>query len=334
MIKLTGILFASFALDFIIGDPYYRFHPVRIIGFGVSFFEKTLRKIGCNGRWGGIFLVTVIVIFFLALYLLTSLVFYGIYPPLGLCFDIFICYSCLALKDLIVHVRDVLRALEAAELSEARKKISRVVGRKATCLDERGISRAAIETLAENFVDGFLSPVCWYVAGAVLAVLSGPFQANMAVGIMFVYKMINTLDSMVGHRNEKYLRFGWAGARIDDVMNFIPARLSLFVLFAGTLFSSSHPVKGLKVALRDRLKHDSPNSAHAESFFAGALDIRLGGPTAYNDGYHNRPWLGAGSPDPSVMDIQRAICIIRYSGYVTAALAVASICVTASLFVK
>ena len=192
-------------------------------------------------------------------------------------------------------------------------------------LDDREISRAAIETLAENFVDGFLSPIFWYVTGGILTCLSGYYQVNVAVGFMLVFKIANTLDSMVGYRTEKYLQFGWAGARLDDCMNFFPPRLSLFVLFFGTLFAFMHPIKGLRGALRDRLKHDSPNSAHAESFFAGALNIRLGGPAQYSDGHRSRPWLGIGSPDPVPIDIKRAIRIIKYSAGVTIALSFAVI---------
>ena len=150
-----------------------------------------------------------------------------------------------------------------------------VVGRDVRFLDEKGVCRASVETLAENFVDGFLSPLFWCLMGAVLANLLGLSPIKTAMSFMLAFKVASTLDSMVGYKNPDYIDFGVAGARLDDIMNFIPARFSLIILFVGAGISGFHPVNGLKAAMGDRLKHESPNSAHAESFVAGALDIRL-----------------------------------------------------------
>lgn len=166
-------------------------------------------------------------------------------------FDLFICYSCLALKDLVVHIKPVIHALETGDLPEARKRIALVVGRNIQSLDDKGVSRAAVETLAENFVDGFLSPVFWYLLGGILACILGLSPVITALSFMLAFKVGSTLDSMVGYKSPRFMDFGWASAKLDDVMNFIPARLSLIILFFGAWISGLHPLDGLRVALRD-----------------------------------------------------------------------------------
>jgi adenosylcobinamide-phosphate synthase len=316
MLELTGILFFAFVIDLFIGDPIYRLHPVRIVGNGISIAEKVLRKFGLNGREGGVILVLVLETVSLSVYLAVSLALHRVYLPLGLCFDLYICYSLLALGDLFRHIKPVIRSLEAANLPEARKTVGMLLGRDTHYLDESGVSRGAVETLAENFVDGFLSPVFWYVAGGVLAFLLRLSPVIAALSFMLVFKIASTLDSMVGYKNPEYLYFGWAGARLDDLLNFIPARLSLGILFAGAWISGLHPLDGIRVALRDRKKHDSPNAGHAESFVAGALHIRLNGPIRYPDGLKNKPWLGDGSPDVGPMHIRRTIFLIKCSTWI------------------
>ncbi len=256
---------------------------------------------------------------FLATFLALSLVFHHLNALLGLGFDLFICYSCLALKDLFYHTDQVIRALESGNLPEAREGIAMVVGRDVRFLDEKGISRAAMETLAENFVDGFLSPIFWYLSGGILGYIFGLSPVMSAVGFMITFKVASTLDSMVGYKDSEFLEFGWAGAKLDDIMNFIPARVSLMVLFAGAWICRLKPMEGIKTALRDRLKHDSPNSAHAESFVAGALNVRLGGPTIYPDGQKDKPWLGEGNPDPLPQHIRRTASLLTRSAWVAVA---------------
>jgi adenosylcobinamide-phosphate synthase len=171
--------------------------------------------------------------------------------------------------------------------------------------------------LAENFVDGFFSPLFWFFAGALLATLFGAAPQDMAIAAMLIFKGVSTLDSMVGYRSPKYLRFGWASARLDDVMNLVPARLSILALFLGACLTRLAPFDGLRTALRDRLKHDSPNAAHAESFVAGSLHIRLGGPTRYPDGLKDKPWLGDGSAKMTTQHIRQAAALITGSGWIT-----------------
>jgi adenosylcobinamide-phosphate synthase len=317
MYELTVVIFVAFLADLLIGDPRYRYHPVRIIGRCIAMIEATLRSHGLNGKLGGLLLLLAAEIATLAGYLISSLSLRALYPLLGLGFDIFICYSCLALKDLLDHVRGVIHALEVANLPEARQSISLVVGRDVRYLDEEGVCRAAVETLAENFVDGFFSPIFWYVVGGLAGFLTGTATVLTAVGCMLAFKVVSTLDSMVGYKTPEFLRLGWAGARMDDLMNFIPARLSLIILFGGAWFSGLKALEGLRVAMRDRLKHDSPNSAHAESFAAGALGINLGGSTRYPEGLRDRPWLGDGAGSPGPGHIRQAARLLRYSAWMT-----------------
>jgi len=173
MLELALILFLAFILDLLLGDPRYRFHPIRLIGRCIALFIRILRHVGLDGRTGGIILVMMIAFAFLTAFLVLSIVFHRINVFIGLGFDLFICYSCLALKDLFYHTDKVIHALEGGNLSEARKEIAMVVGRDVHFLDEKGVCRAAMETLAENFVDGFLSPLFWYLSGGILGYIFG-----------------------------------------------------------------------------------------------------------------------------------------------------------------
>ena len=316
MLELAIILFLAFILDLLLGDPRYRLHPIRLIGRCISFFTRILRRDGLDGRWGGVALVIMVELIFVAAFLVPSLVLKHLNILLGLGFDLFICYSCLALKDLFYHMDRVNHALEEGNLAEARKAISMVVGRDVRFLDEKGVSRAAIETMAENFVDGFLSPLFWYFSGGILGYMLGLSPVIAAVGFMMVFKVASTLDSMVGYKDSRFLEFGRAGAKLDDIMNFIPARLSLMVLLAGAWISKLKASEGIRVALRDRLKHDSPNAAHAESFVAGALEVSLGGPSVYPDGQKDKPWLAKGNPDPLPLHIRRTTSLLTRSAWV------------------
>ncbi|MFO7986155.1 MAG: adenosylcobinamide-phosphate synthase CbiB [Desulfatiglandaceae bacterium] len=313
--ELTLILVPAFFLDLILGDPHYKLHPIRLMGGCIAFFTTGLKRLGLYTKAGGILLVGMVAGTFLIPYWTLAAVFHHIHGLLGLGFDVFMVYSCLALKDLFSHTDRVIQALERNHLSRARKGIALVVGRDVRTLDETGVSRAAIETLAENFVDGFLSPIFWYVSGGLLGYVLGVSPVATAVSLMLVFKVISTLDSMVGYKNVEYVRFGWAGARGDDVMNFLPARVSLVILFIGAWICRCHAPAGLRTALRDRLKHESPNAGHPESFMAGALNVRLGGPTLYPEGLKPKPWLGKAYPDPLPRHIRKAGALLKSSAW-------------------
>ncbi|MBW1868891.1 MAG: cobalamin biosynthesis protein [Deltaproteobacteria bacterium] len=189
MFESAIILFLAFILDLLLGDPRYRFHPIRLIGRCISFFTHILRRAGLDGRWGGVVLVMMVVFIFLTAFLASGLVLHRINILLSLGFDLFVCYSCLALKDLFYHMDRVNHALKGDNLAEARKAISMVVGREVRFLDEKGISRAAIETMAENFVDGFLSPIFWYLSGGILGYIFGLSPVMTAVVFMLTFKV-------------------------------------------------------------------------------------------------------------------------------------------------
>lgn len=315
--ELPAIIFLAFISDSLVGDPRYRWHPIRIIGNAVAYLVNVLKKFGLTGRGGGLLLAFIVTAISISLYLDLHLALDYVHPALSISLDLFVCYSCIALKDLSDHIRPVIAALENGDLTDARAALSMVVGRDVNRLDEPGIIRAAVETLAENFVDGFLSPLFWYIVGGVIAGLTGIFPLPAAVCLMIVFKVSSTLDSMVGYKNDEFSGIGWAGARLDDLLNFVPARLCLIILSLGAAVTGLDPVGGLKVAMRDRLKHDSPNAAHAESFVAGALGVRLGGPTIYAEGLKKKPWLGEGNTDPAIGHIRKTVALLQVSSWIS-----------------
>ncbi len=287
----------SFILDLIFGDPHYRLHPVRLIG---RLIELLYRNISLeNKKTKGAAIVVFSVVICLIIYFFIK----KISGKLWIFWDIYLCYSFIALKDLFDHINPLKEALEKEDLDEARRLISRVVGRDPERLDREGIIRAAVETISENFVDGFLSPLFWFSVGCIF---------GYPVAFMLFYKVVNTLDSMLGYKTEELKEVGYFSAKLDDIMNFIPARISLFIFFTVALFLRLDAKRALSVALRDRLKHESPNSGHPEAFFAGLLGIRLGGPTYYPYGLVKKGFLGDERRRPSVSDISFSL---RFSGY-------------------
>lgn len=311
------ILISGFIIDLFIGDPNYKYHPVRIIGNFISLLLKKLKSACPNNRLTGIYLAILTILFCVSIYSGLFLLFNRIHPIAGSLLNVFFIYSLIALKDLLKHCRPVIDALQVKDIEKARKSIGMIVGRDVNYLDEAGIVRAAVETLAENFVDGFLSPVFWYAAGCLTGAVLDINPVYSGVVFLLIFKAASTLDSMVGYKTEEFKETGWAGARLDDLMNFIPARLSLIILFLGAVFSGLDPLSGLRTSMRDRLKHESPNSAHSESFTAGAIRARLGGPTRYCDGVKEKPWLGGEFPDLDIDDIRRVMRLILYSSFIT-----------------
>jgi adenosylcobinamide-phosphate synthase len=194
-----------------------------------------------------------------------------------------------ALRSLHDHVAAVAQPLQSGDIDAARLAVAQIVGRDSAALDEAGIARAAIESLAENASDGIVAPVLWGALFGLPGILG--------------YKAVNTLDSMIGHRSERHLWFGWAAARIDDVANFIPARLTGF-LFA---VAAAHPSKTLSCMVRDANRHRSINAGWPEAAMAGALGVRLSGPRSYHGSVTDEPWLNEGARDPLAADIRRGL---------------------------
>jgi len=280
-------LILAFILDLAIGDPRWLPHPVRIIGKAITHMENFLRSFfaGSGERAGGIILVLLIVLpsalvaFFVSELLRR--------PASGLLFVIsnalliYLIGTTIALRELVSSAKLVIDLVKAGMLDDARRQLSMIVGRDTADLSEDGMLRATIETLAENLSDGVIAPVFYLSIGGL------PFA--------MAYKAINTLDSMVGYKNDRYIRFGWAAARLDDIANYIPARITgVFIALASfILLRSLHSGNGsLKIMFRDGKNHSSPNSGVPEAAMAGALGVRLGGPSMYGGVIVAKPYIG------------------------------------------
>lgn len=295
MLHLSALLL-GFIIDLIIGDPQSSFHPVRFIGRLIEASESRLRRAFPKNEKGelaaGIVLViitvlipTVIVILLLRLFGLVS-----VYLRFAL--ETVLCWQFLAVKSLRVESMKVYRALKSGSINEARKAVSMIVGRDTDSLDEEGIVRAAVETVAESASDGIIAPLIFMaIGGAPLGVL---------------YKAVNTMDSMVGYKNERYLYFGRAAAIFDDILNFIPARIAGILMCLASGIVGMNMKNAFAVFIRDRKNHKSPNSAHTEAACAGALGIRLGGTNLYFGKPVEKPYIGDALRPAETEDIRRA----------------------------
>ena len=272
----------GFLLDLLLGDPRWLYHPVRIIGNGISLMEKGLRKVFPKTKGGeraaGTLLVLVIVLVSAAVPFGILYLAYGWHPWLGLTLETFMCYQLLATRSLRDESKKVYDALQTGDLEKSRYAVSMIVGRDTQSLTEEGVTKAAVETVAENTSDGIIAPLFYMMIGG-------------AVG-GFAYKAINTMDSMVGYKNEKYQFFGTPAALLDDVVNYIPARLSAWLMILGAFLLKMNGKNAKKVYLRDRYQHASPNSAHTEAVMAGALEIQLAGDAWYFGELHKKPFIG------------------------------------------
>ncbi len=326
MILAAAILFTAFILDLFLGDPPFLFHPVRLIGAAISAFEKLLLRLRWSGSGGGILLVTMTIVLAIGTYLILRQFIAELHTFLAAVLDLYLAYSCLALKDLCKHAEPIAETLARNDLTQARTELQKIVGRDTSNLDPEGVARGAVESVAENFVDGVLSPMFWYSLIALFSHLFGcPAPAAAGIVGMLAFKSISTLDSMVGYRSEHYLLFGRPAARLDDRANFLPARLSLIILSIGAVLSGEKAWAGWKISKRDRLKHLSPNAGHSESFVAGALGIRLGGPAVYQEEIVEKPWLGDGDEEVGPDHIRRCCRLIYRSSWVALILFSASL---------
>ena len=296
----------GFALDLLLGDPHNIPHPVRWIGALIAALESPLRRAfpatPTGERLAGT--VLVVVVAGVSLGCACALVWLcGLFNWwLAVAVEGLICYQMLATKSLRDESMAVARELERGDVPAARQAVGMIVGRDTDSLDEQGIAKAAVETVAENTSDGVVAPLLYMaLGGAPLAVL---------------YKAVNTMDSMVGYKNERYRHFGTAAAKADDVLNFVPAR------FAGVLMCLAAPLARMdgggawRIFRRDRLAHPSPNSAHTEAACAGALGIQLGGGSVYSGRFVEKPTIGDATRPIECADIARANRLL----YTTAAL--------------
>ena len=299
------ILFAAFVLDFFFKDPPNHFHPVVYMGHAVSILERRFRKISVPAvAQGGMLAVLLITAVWIICFIFLRLC-YMAGPIWGNTASVITLYFTFSASGLEKAASDVKTELDSRSIVKARKKVQMIVGRRTDRLDESGISGAAVESVAENFVDGFVSPFFF-------AVLGGPPLA-------IAYKMVNTLDSMIGYRNETYIEFGKVAARIDDAANFIPARISVgFIALASTLLSGAKGGRrSVRTALTQGRFQKSPNAGYPEAAFAGALKIRLSGPAEYHGTFVKKPYIGADFPPPGPGDVKRACDLMMLSSFLS-----------------
>ena len=290
----TAAIFAGFLIDFFVGDPYSIPHPVVGIGKWISFFDRKLRRGNSNPKDLGRGALTVVLVALIstvvpALVLELS---WRLHPAAYFAVNAIMCWQILAARQLFREGKKVQRALEKGDTEGARAAVSMIVGRDTDVLDENGICRAAVETVAENASDGVIAPLFW------------TFLFGAAGG--FFYKSINTMDSMLGYKNEKYLYFGRAAARTDDVVNYVPARLSAVLMIAACPLCRLDGKNARRIFRRDRYKHASPNSAQTESTVAGALGVRLAGDAVYGGVVKKKEFIGDPIREIEPYDITRA----------------------------
>lgn len=289
-------LVMGYILDLIFGDPYWMPHPVRFIGNLISILEKVIRRFmpkTKRGEYiGGIILTVMVVSISMVIPLVIILMAKSINTYLALTVETFMCYQILATKSLKVESMKVYDELAKNDLPSARKAVSMIVGRDTKDLTFSGVAKAAVETVAENTSDGIIAPMIFIAIGG----------APMG----FFYKAINTMDSMVGYKNEKYMNFGRFAAKLDDVVNYLPARISAYQMILSSFFLRYDYKNAFKIYKRDRYNHASPNSAQTESVCAGALDIQLAGNAYYFGKLYEKPTIGDDIREINYDDIKKA----------------------------
>jgi adenosylcobinamide-phosphate synthase len=263
-----ALIFVALALDLILGDPRALPHPVVMIGRLIGLLERWLRSCLRNERFSGILLLLLTTAAAAGAAWLLLRAASRLHMIVGYAAAAYLSYTCLAVRSLRAEPTLVADALTAGDLEQARHRLSYIVGRDTDSLTEPEIWRALVETVAENTCDAIVAPLFWLTLGGPVA------------GIAF--KAVSTLDSMVGYRNDRYLHLGWASARMDDILNFIPARLTALLMILAAPLAGLSGRNAARIALRDRLKHPSPNSGNPEAAAAGALGVRLGGAARYH----------------------------------------------------
>ena len=302
------LLAAGVALDLALGDPVYAAHPVRLIGWTLTRFENALRRAGLDGYGGGIALLVLLATVWVggAIALLTF-----VNKPVGTAVHIFVVYSLLALRDLLRHGFAVERA---GDTETARRAIAMLVGRDTSKMDAAACRRAAIESLSENLPDGFVSPIFWYAIAGIPGLI--------------LFKIVSTMDSMVGYKTPRYLQFGWCGARTDDLMNLIPARLTYaLIAFVALFIPGCSASKALRIGWQQHAVVPGPNSGWSEAATAGALQRKLIGPIWASGNLVTEIWLGdpADPPAGGDGDFPRAAVLLTATGIFASAIAIAGL---------
>lgn len=278
MLPIEILVCIAFVVDLLCGDPRWMPHPIRLIGHCAEKSESMSRRLVKNESVAGLLAVLLVLSFTgISAYMLVEAG-SALHPVAGNIVAVYLLYTTIALKDMAKHSRDVYDALLDKDIDLARKRVAMIVGRQTDTLDEEGISRACVESVSENLVDGITAPLFW-------AMIGGPVGA-------LLYKAVNTMDSMFGYKNTTYLKFGQVAARLDDLCNYLPARLTACMVVCVSGFMGFDRSGSWFIWRRDRLKHASPNSAQTEAAFAGALGIRMGGPNCYFGAVVEKPYIG------------------------------------------
>ncbi len=300
----------GFILDLLLGDPHFIYHPVRIIGNLIAFVEKRLNRPDYSDtrkRSNGKILVLVVI---LSTGIVTAgilIIAYLINIYVGIVIETIMTYQILAIKSLKDESMKVYYALKTEDLQASRQAVSMIVGRDTMELTQEGVAKAAVETVAENTSDGIIAPMIYTAIG-------GPVLG-------YVYKSINTMDSMVGYKNDRYMNFGRAAAKLDDIVNYIPARVSAVIMIAAagilSVFSKKYDAKrAARIFKRDRYNHASPNSAQTEAVCAGALGLRLAGDASYFGKVVKKPYIGDEIRKIEKEDIVRANKLLYVSAFI------------------
>ena len=296
MLYHTIALAAGYLLDLLIGDPRWLYHPVCLIGNLIALLEKGIRKIFPKTEKGelsgGVLEVVLVCLISLGVPWVVLSVLYRYMPLAGLALETFWCYQLLATKSLKDESMKVYDRLKNGTIEEARYAVSMIVGRDTSELTEEGVTKAAVETVAENSSDGVIAPMLYMALGG--------------APLMFLYKGINTMDSMLGYKNDRYLYFGRCAAKLDDLANYIPARISGWLMVAAAFLTGMDGKNAAKIYKRDRRNHASPNSAQTEAAVAGALRVQLAGNAYYFGKLYEKPTIGDKLREVEPEDIRRA----------------------------
>ena len=312
---------AGFVLDLLIGDPHFIPHPVRLIGSFISFLDKRLncdagyniseKKLNLIKYKRGMILAFTVIFATFAISVIIIVAAYSINLYAGLIAEAVMTWQILATKCLRVESMRVYDALRTDGVDAGRRAVSMIVGRDTSVLDAAGVTRAAVETIAENTSDGVIAPMLYTAIG-------GPVLG-------FVYKAVNTMDSMLGYKNDKYMYFGRFAARLDDVVNFIPARISAYLMIAAAFIGGRQfdGKNAYRIFKRDRFNHASPNSAQTESVCAGALRVQLAGDAVYFGKLVKKKYIGDGLREIEYEDIKRANRLMYITAFLCELLSVA-----------
>jgi adenosylcobinamide-phosphate synthase len=295
------ILPASFALDILLGDPHYLPHPVRWMGKAIERLEPPFRGIHFNLTFSGTLYAVALILGTWLLAFLVLAAAYRVHPFLKPLLEIILIYYCISIRSLNDAAMEVEQCLSQKKVQAAREKVAMIVGRDLDNYKEDGLARATVETVAENLVDGVTAPLFFAaIGGAPLAL---------------AYKMTNTLDSMVGYKNQTYQQFGQASARIDDVLNYLPARLTVPLIALAAQLLSGCGERSLRTAVCEGANHTSPNAGYPEAAFAGALALKLNGPNYYNGKLVDKPYIGKHFGHCSPGHIKKACDIMMLSSF-------------------